>query len=769
MNSIQATHATTSQRVAALLLTLGTIAGLSGCAAPGVVRAPNARESVQAELQASRAPAPAPAVSPAPPAVQAEAPPPPAAPRPDAAPEPRFDLIVSGASARDVFLSMVTDTRYSMLMHPELSGTLSVTLRGVTVREALESIRDVYGYEFKIDGRRITVFPATMQTRIFMANYLQAKRQGRSDTRVSSGAAPSNNNNNNNQSGNGNGTNSNGGESLDSSQVSTTSSSDIWAETSEALRSIVGTGNGRNVITSPQSGTIAVRAMPEELRQVENYLRASRLALERQVMLEAKIVEVELREGFQSGIDWSLLRRNRAIGQTSGIASNALVTNNRGLPTLPSAVASLLVDSVSVPAAGSGTLGLAIATNGFQAVLGFLETHGDVQILSSPRVATLNNQKAVLKVGTDEYFVTNVSGGSVYSGNSSNNNGTTTLPALTLTPFFSGIALDVTPQIDDANTITLHVHPSVTAVSEVTKRIDLGTIGSYKLPLASSSVNETDTVVRVTDGNIVAIGGLMQVEAVGHNSGLPGSSTNRVTQTLFGNTNSSSRKKELVVLIKPTIIRNVDDWQQANHQAASTFDETPGTPRRVITVTSQGQVAETVAPVPVQKPAAAIVAPAPVQQPVAATIAPAPVQQPAAATVAPAPVQQPAAATIAPAPVQQPVAATIAPAPVQQPVAAIVAPAPVQQPVAAIVAPVPVQVPVAAIAAPVPVQVPVAETVAAVTVQQPVAAIVAPAPVQVPVTETVAAVTPQRHAANDLESRSVSAKVCRVCSKLDAF
>ena len=732
MNSIQATQATTTQRVAALLLTLGTIAGLSGCAAPGVVRVPNARESVQAELQASRAPVAAPVATPAPPAVQAEAAPPPAAPRPDATPEPRFDLIVSGASARDVFLSMVTDTRYSMLMHPELTGTLSVTLRGVTLREALESIRDVYGYEFKIDGRRITVFPATMQTRIFMANYLQAKRQGRSDTRVSSGAAPSNNNNNQPGNGNGNGSNSNsnGSESLDSSQVSTTSSSDIWAETSEALRSIVGTGNGRNVITSPQSGTIAVRAMPEELRQVENYLRASRLALERQVMLEAKIVEVELREGFQSGIDWSLLRRNRAIGQTSGIASNALVTNNRGLPTLPSAVASLLVDSVSVPAAGSGTLGLAIATNGFQAVLGFLETHGDVQILSSPRVATLNNQKAVLKVGTDEYFVTNVSGGSVYSGNSSNNNGTTTLPALTLTPFFSGIALDVTPQIDDANTITLHVHPSVTAVSEVTKRIDLGTIGSYKLPLASSSVNETDTVVRVTDGNIVAIGGLMQVEAVGHNSGLPGSSSNRVTQTLFGNTNSSSRKKELVVLIKPTIIRNVDDWQQANHQAASTFDETPGTPRRVITVTSQGQVAGTVAPAPVQQPAAAITAPVPVQKPVAETAAP--------------------------APVQKPVAATVAPAPVQVPVAAIAAPVPVQVPVAAIAAPVPVQVPVAAIAAPAPVQV-------------PVAAIVAPAPVQVPVTETVAAVTPQRHGANDLESRSVSAKVCRVCSKLDAF
>jgi len=602
MTPIHAPHVATMQRVATLLLTLGAVAALPGCALPGVIRGPNARESVQAELQASRAPSAAAAANTAASSAPPDTAPPPAAPRPDAAPEPRFDLSVSGASARDVFLSMVTDTRYSMLMHPELTGTLSVTLRGVTVREALESIRDVYGYEFKIEGRRITVFPATMQTRIFMANYLQAKRQGRSDTRVSSGAAPSNNPS---QPGTAQAPSTTGAEKLDSSQVSTTSSSDIWSETTEALRSIVGTGNGRNVITSPQSGTIAVRGMPEELRQVENYLRASRLAIERQVMLEAKIVEVELREGYQSGIDWSLLRRNRTIGQTSGIASNALVTNASGLPTLPAAVSSLLIDSVSVPTAGSGTLGLAIATNGFQAVLGFLETHGDVQILSSPRVATLNNQKAVLKVGTDEYFVTNVSGGSINSGNS-NNNGTTTLPSLTLTPFFSGIALDVTPQIDEANTITLHVHPSVTAVTEVTKRIDLGTIGSYKLPLASSSVNETDTVVRVTDGNIVAIGGLMQVEAIGQNSGLPGSSSNRITQTLFGNNNSSSRKKELVVLIKPTIIRNVDDWQEANHQSSSTFDETPGTPRRVITVTAQGQVAA--APAPATTPAPTLTA-----------------------------------------------------------------------------------------------------------------------------------------------------------------
>jgi MSHA biogenesis protein MshL len=287
-------------------------------------------------------------------------------------------------------------------------------------------------------------------------------------------------------------------------------------------------------------------------------------------MLEAKIIEVELSDGFSSGIDWSYTGSKGTVGQTSGYAGNPLLSNTTGLPTLPQAVAGL-VDGLAVPSAGGGTLGLALATKGFQAVMGFLESQGDLQVLSSPRVATLNNQKAVLKVGTDEYFVTNVAGGSVASGT----DGTTTLPTLTLTPFFSGIALDVTPQIDEHDVVTLHLRPSVTSVTEKTKQIDLGTIGNYRLPLASSSVNETDTVVRVPDGHIVAIGGLMQSQSQRRSAGLPGSGDNAVTRTLFGNQADSGRKKELVVLIRPTILRNADDWARSTAQAMAGLEDGP--------------------------------------------------------------------------------------------------------------------------------------------------------------------------------------------------
>src|SRR5258706_13997622 len=102
--------------------------------------------------------------------------------------EPRFDLVVNAAPARQGFMSLVSGTRYSMIVNPAVSGTLSLNLKDVTVREALEAVREVYGYEFRIDGTRIYVESAGLQTRVFQVNYLIGLRSGRSDVRVSSGA-----------------------------------------------------------------------------------------------------------------------------------------------------------------------------------------------------------------------------------------------------------------------------------------------------------------------------------------------------------------------------------------------------------------------------------------------------------------------------------------------------------------------------------------------------------------------------------------------------
>jgi len=550
---------------------------LGGCAADRPLRTGEVGAAVRAQLPPAAAAAPV-----AVPARVSDAlAEPVAAPAPVMA-EPRLDLLVNNAQAREVFLAIVADPRYSMLMHPDVTGTLSVTLRGVTVTEALESLRDVYGYDFRIEGRRITVFAPSLQTRIFTVNYPNSRRQGSSDLRVASGRSAAAGG-----SGSGSGTTGTSASNADSgtsqqvenSRVTTSSSTNLWSELTEAVRALVSNGTGRNVIASPQAGILAVRAMPEELRQVEKFLKAAQIAVERQVMLEAKIVEVELKDGYQSGVNWAALATAGSSQLGAGVFGSGIATSNvlaqTGQVVSPGAVPSPSIQ------AGGGLFGLALSTTRFAAVLGFLETQGDVQTLSSPRIATLNNQKAVLKVGSDDYFVTNVSGGSTTAA-TAGTTASTTLPTLTLTPFFSGIALDVTPQIDEGNNVMLHIHPSVTTVTERTKQIDLGSIGNYRLPLASSSVNESDTMVRVQDGSIVAIGGLMQIESSRSTSGVPGAGGNSFLSMLLGNRANTARKKELVVLIKPTIIRSAQDWEQQNRQVRSALEEIEQVRTRVI-------------------------------------------------------------------------------------------------------------------------------------------------------------------------------------------
>ena len=552
---------------------------LGGCGTDRVLRTPDVSTAIRAGMPEG-APKPAGYV----PAHLSEVLAEPAVPAVKPVPEPRIDLLVNNAPARDVFLAMVADTRYSMLMHPDVSGTLSVTLRGVTVQEALESIRDVYGYDFKIDGRRITVYAPTLQTRIFTVNYPNSQRTGLSEMRVTSGGQTAASSAGGTATG-GAGSSvaaaggGSGDEQVDSSKVSTSSKTDFWTELNAAVKSIVGSGDGRSVISSPQAGIMVVRAMPDQMQEVAKFLKAAQISVERQVMLEAKLVEVVLSDGYQSGVNWG------AFGSSpGGSAAAGVLGSSSGSTALSFAQTTASIPGVVAipnPAAGGGLFGLALQTSNFAAVLGFLESQGDVQTLSSPRVATLNNQKAVLKVGTDAFYVTNVSGGSTPSSSTTSASTTTTMPTITLAPFFSGIALDVTPQIDDGDNVTLHIHPAVTNVTEVATQINLGQAGSYTLPLASSAVNETDTMVRIQDGRIVAVGGLMQMASARSVSGVPGT-TGTAYASLVGNKMTTGLKREVIVLIKPTIIRGVEDWEEQTRKARVALEDMDASRARVI-------------------------------------------------------------------------------------------------------------------------------------------------------------------------------------------
>ncbi|MBS0370705.1 MAG: secretin N-terminal domain-containing protein [Proteobacteria bacterium] len=559
--------------------------------------------------------------------------------------EQRFDLVVTDAPVNKVLTAIVTGTRYSIMIKPKntppapplaaqgaLPATpppppsterMTVSLKDVTVFEALDAIREVYGFDYTVDGNRIYVSPPELQTRLYQVNYIIGQRRGVSDLQVVGGASSSSGSSSGSgstasasSSSSSNSGSGSGYSSIQASALSTIAKSDVWGEIEDALRTTLGcqipknvpmrsgtsgapsgaasgtsssatssstsradvsyTGDvqsgerqrgvdgctdGRAMAISQMSGTILVSGMPNEHRMIARMLHSMQLSIERQVIIEAKIIDVELNAQSQQGINWAGfqggLHRFSVGSDTTKL--NAATASGGGAINAGTSLGELLgaglVGAANANAFSAG-LGMAMQFRNFSALINFLQTQGNVHVLSSPRIATLNSQKAVLKVGSEEPFVTNISGGTTTVGTGPS---VTTPPTLIYQPFFSGISLDVTPKIDDKENITLHVHSMVNSIVEKQK-ISLPTANAVSVPFAVNTISETDSVVKTKDGQVVVIGGLMTERVSDNRSKVPGVGDVPGPGALFSKGAQSAVKRELVILLKPTIVKDDSVW-----------------------------------------------------------------------------------------------------------------------------------------------------------------------------------------------------------------
>ena len=487
-------------------------------------------------------------------------------------PEKLYSFFAREANIQDVLLAFSRESELNLVIDPELSGKVTIDLKRVTLKEALDAILSPLGWTYRLEEKFIKILRPQMETRLFTLNYIATKRRGKREIYASSGGGLQAGAPLGQQPGATPGEQavaSSAGARTGYTDLVSVDEMDLWREIQKGIEAIIfGSveekreataenekktwarvdGKGKKVIISKSTGVIWVTDFSHNLNKVASFLETIEGSSQRQVTIQVKIIEVILSDEHREGINWKVIQGlprfiNLAWGLTDRAGTIGFPGGSSGYVTAP-ATGGTGVGSISTPGVFKinpfGGI-LAVGAGGTDVVLSdiiqAISEQGDVKVLSSPTISTLNNQKAIIRVGNqDVFFIT----GAVATQTTV----TQTIQPMTIDV---GIILDVTPQIAEDGTIIMTIHPSITEKTGEKVTPD----GKTTFPLLS--VRETDTTIRVKDGQTIIIAGLMQEKKEDTFIGVPVLKSIPLLGGLFRSKVEKKRNSELVIMITSTL------------------------------------------------------------------------------------------------------------------------------------------------------------------------------------------------------------------------
>jgi MSHA type pilus biogenesis protein MshL len=462
-----------------------------------------------------------------------------------------YSLSVRDTDIQEILLAFSKDGNLSFTIDPDATGKVTADLKNVTLERALETILSPLGLEYRKEGNSIRILKPKMETRIFSLNYITSVRTG---TALVSGAIGGRTSGaSTTQSQASAGSSRQGSSSGGYSNVESKGTSDLWGDIEKGIKGMLSPEG--QILISKASNSIVITDYPKHLNKVAEFLETISGTVQRQVMIQAKIIEVTLSKDYQAGVDWKFIQNLPRMSNLSwGLAKSATAKGATGYPgysgssgtdttggTGTSGTGGETVDIPGVfnimPFGGLFRIGAADTDVLLSDIVEALSEQGTVNILSSPRISTLNNQPAIIKVAREDVFFETSRDITVNATTTSSNAQYITI----------GIVLSVTPQISPDGVITMNIHPSITEkVGEKTSVI------GDTAPIID--VRETDTVVQCKDRETIVIAGLMQDKATAVDTSLPVMRDLPYFGKFFRHTTQEKKKTELVIMLTPTLI-----------------------------------------------------------------------------------------------------------------------------------------------------------------------------------------------------------------------